>query len=229
MIKRTVAVILSSVLVLGMIGCSDKKEDANNDVASIKIETREALPGEWAQELTREEVTELNKEILSRVEETATFYGLDYEIKEEVKEDTNGLSINDNHINIDIEDPEPNRLESIYYGFKQYGTNLASGELVMKISSVLDKEAIKEEGTFDFGGTSFAAFSEAFTGVTSFDGVTDEISRDYTELNNQIYNMITGDNSATTIENNLNGIRETISITDNFLLYTLQTKEYQFK
>ena len=104
MIKRTVAVILSSVLVLGMIGCSGKKEDANanNDVAPIKIETREALPGEWAQDFTRDEVTELNKEILERIEETATFYGLDYEVKEEVKEDTNGLSTNDNHINIDI-------------------------------------------------------------------------------------------------------------------------------
>ena len=219
MIKRTVAIILSTVLVLGMIGCSDNKEDANNDVAPIKVETREALPGEWSKDLTREEVAELHKEVLSRVEETATFYGLDYEVIEEVKEDANGLSINDNHINIDIEDPEPNRLESMYYGFKQYGTDLASGELVMKISSILDKKAI-EEGTFDFGETSFAAFSEAFTGVTG---------RDYTELNQQIYDMITGDNSATTIENNLDGIRETISITDDFLLYTLQTKEYQFK
>lgn len=220
MIKRTVAIILSTVIVLGMIGCSDKKEDANNDVAPIKVETRDVLPGEWSKDLTRDEVTELNKEILARVEETATFYGLEYEVTEEVKEDANGLSINDNHINIDIEDPEPNRLESMYYGFKQYGTDLASGELVMKISSVLDKEAIEEEGVFDFGGTSFAAFSEAFTGLTG---------RDYTELNQQIYDMITGDNNATTIENNLDGIRETISITDNFLLYTLQTKEYQFK
>lgn len=220
MIKRTVAIILSTVLVLGMIGCSDNKEEANNDVAPMKVETRDALPGEWAKDLTREEVAELNKEILSRVEEAAKFYGLDYEVTEEVKEDANGLSINDNYINIDIEDPELNRLESMYYGLKQYGTDLASGELVMKISSVLDKKSIEEEGVFDFGGTSFATFSEAFTGVTG---------RDYTELDQQIYDMITGDNSATTIENNLNGIRETISITDDFLLYTLQTKEYQFK
>ncbi|MBC5624376.1 hypothetical protein H8S10_02735 [Clostridium sp. NSJ-49] len=220
MIKRTVAIGLSTVLILGMIGCSNNKENANNDVTNIKVEAREALPGEWSQDLTREEVAELNKEILSRVEETATFYGLDYEITEEVKEDTNGLSINDNHINIDIEDPEPNRIESMYYGFKQYGTDLASGELVMKISSILDKKAIEEEGTFDFGATSFSTFSEAFTGVTG---------RDYSELNQQIYDMITGNNNVTTIENNLDGVRETISITDDFLLYTLQTKEYQFK
>lgn len=220
MIKRTVAAILSTVLVLGMIGCSNNKEDANNDVAPVKVEAREALPGEWSKDLTRDEVSELHKEILSRVEETATFYGLDYEVIEEVKEDANGLSINDNHINIDIEDPEVNRLESMYYGFKQYGTDLASGELVMKISSVLDKEAIEKEGAFNFGETSFAAFSEAFTGLAE---------RDYTELNEQIYDMIIGNNSATTIENNLDGIRETISITDDFLLYTLETKEYQFK
>ena len=53
--------------------------------------------------------------------------------------------------------------------------------------------------------------------------------RDYSELNQQIYDMITGNNNVTTIENNLDGVRETISITDDFLLYTLQTKEYQFK
>ena len=169
MIKRTVAIILSTVLVLGMIGCSDNKEDANNDVAPIKVETRDALPGEWAKDLTRDEVSELHKEILARVEETATFYGLEYEVIEEVKEDANGLSINDNHINIDIEDPEPNRLESMYYGFKQYGTDLATGELVMKISSVLDKKAIEEEGVFDFGETSFSAFSvRAVISLTAF-------------------------------------------------------------
>ena len=87
MIKRTVAIILSTVIVLGMIGCSDNKEDANNDVAPIKVETRDALPGEWAKDLTRDEVSELHKEILARVEETATFYGLEYEVIEEVKED----------------------------------------------------------------------------------------------------------------------------------------------
>lgn len=220
MIKKTVAITLSAVIALGMIGCSSNKEDANNDVAPAKIEARSSLQGEWSIDLTREEVSELNKEILSRVEGTATFYGLDYEVVEEVKEDTNGLSINDTYINIDIEDPEVNRLESMYYGFKQYGTDLASGELVMKISSVLDKKAIEEEGKFDFGETSFAAFSEAFTGVSG---------RDYTELNQQIYDMITGNSDVTTIENNLDGVRETISITDDFLLYTLQTREYQFK
>lgn len=220
MIKRTVAMALSTVIVLGMIGCSSNKENVNNDVEPTKIESREALPGEWSQDLNRDEVAELNKEILSRVEEVAAYYGLEYEIVEEVKEDANGLSINDNHINIDIEDPEPNRLESMYYGFKQYGTDLASGQLIMKMTSVLDREAIKEQGSYDFGETSFATFSEAFTGVKD---------RDYTELNEEIYTMITENNDITTIENNLNGIRETISVTDDFLLYTLETKEYQFK
>ena len=108
----------------------------------------------------------------------------------------------------------------MYYGFKQYGTDLASGQLIMKMTSVLDKEAIKENGSYDFGETSIATFSEAFTGVKD---------RDYTELNEEIYTMITENNDITTIENNLNGIRETISVTDDFLLYTLETKEYQFK
>ena len=219
MIKRTVAIILSGILIVGMVGCTNKTEEAN-DATPMKVEARESLPGEWSQDYTREEVTELHNEILTRVEETAAYYGLDYEVTEEVKEDTNGITINDNHVNIDIEDPEPNRLESMYYGFKQYGSDLASGELTMKISSVLDKDAIKEEGAFDFGSTSFSAFSQAFTGIDD---------RDYTELNEQIYDMVIGNGDVTTVENNLDGIRETISISDNFLLYTLQTKEYKFK
>ena len=219
MIKRTVAVILSGILIVGMVGCTNKTEEAN-DVTPMQVETRSSLPGEWSQDYTREEVTELHNEILTRVEETAAYYGLDYEVTEEVKEDTNGITINDNHVNIDIEDPEPNRLESMYYGFKQYGSDLASGELTMKISSVLDKDVIKEEGSFDFGSTSFSAFSQAFTGIDD---------RDYTELNKQIYDMVIGNGDVTTVENNLDGIRETISISDNFLLYTLQTKEYKFK
>lgn len=221
MIKRTVAVILIGILIVGTVGCSSKKEEANN-VAPMKIEVRSDLPGEWSRDYTREEVTELHNEILARVEENVDYYGLrEYcTITEEVKENTNGVTVNDNHINVNIEDPEPNRLESMYYGFRQYGSDLASGDLTMKISSVLDKEAIKEEGTFDFGATSFATFSKAFTGVED---------RDYTDLNEQVYNMIVGNGDVTSVENNLDGIRETISISDNFLLYTLQTKEYKFK
>lgn len=219
MVKRTIASILTGMVVMGMVGCSSKKDEANN-VAPMQIEAKEALPGQWSKDFTRDEVSELNEEILARVEETALNYGLQYEVTEEVKTDSNGLTINDNHINIDIQDPELNRLESMYYGFKQYGSDLASGQLVMKLTSLLDKDAIKEEGAYDFGATSLATFSQAFTGAEE---------RDYTELNKEIYDMIIGNDEVATVENNLDGLKETISISDNFLLYTLQTKEYQFK
>lgn len=221
MIKRNISLILSSLLIITMVGCSSKDDNAESrEVSPMEAEIQEVLPGEWSSDFTREEVLALNQQILERVEFTAANYGLEYEISEEVKEANNGTTIKDDHINIDIEDPEPNRLESVYYGFKQFGTDLASGQLVMKMSSVVDRDEITEAGVYDFGGTSFAAFSEAFTGVTE---------RDYEELNQQIYDMIIGNESVVTIENNLNGVKETISVTDNILLYTLQTKEYSFK
>lgn len=219
MIKRTVAIILSGILIVGMVGCTNKTEEAN-DATPMTVEARESLPGEWSQDYTREEVTELHNEILTRVEETAAYYGLDYEVTEEVKEDTNGITINDNHVNIDIEDPEPNRLESMYYGFKQFGSDLASGQICMKLGFNLDKESIIEIGEFNIEELSLSAYSAAFTG---------DYDRDYTELNKEIYDIIEGKDGISSVENNLDGIKETVTITDNFLLYKLETKEYKFK
>ena len=55
--------------------------------------------------------------------------------------------------------------------------------------------------------------------------------RDYTELDKQIYDIIkngTGD-EIQTIENNLDGLKETITITDDFLFYKLESRVYNFK
>ena len=67
----------------------------------------------------------------------------DNEIKEE-----NGESVNDTYIYLDIPDAE--RLESMYFGFKQYGSDLASGKLEMKMGYNLDKKTILEGQKFEF-------------------------------------------------------------------------------
>ena len=137
----------------------------------------------------------------------------------EIKEE-NGESVNDTYIYLDIPDAE--RLESMYFGFKQYGSDLASGKLEMKMGYNLDKKTILEGQKFEFENLSLAGFSQAFTG---------DYERDYTELNKQIYDIIKNGTSdeIKTIENNIDGLKETITITDNFMLYKLESRVYNFK
>ena len=69
---------------------------------------------------------------------------------------------------------------------------------------------------------SLSAFSQAFTG---------DYERDYTELNNQIYDAIKNgtDEGIETITNNVDGLKETVTITKDFLLYKLESRVYNFK
>ena len=92
----------------------------------------------------------------------------------------------------------------------------------MKLGYKLNKQIILEAGKFEFENISLSAFSQAFTG---------DYDRDYTELNKQIYEAVknSNDSSIETITNNVDGLKETITITQDFLLYKLESKVYNFK
>ena len=111
-------------------------------------------------------------------------------------------------------------MESMYYGYKLYGSDMAKGSLSLKIGFKLDLDQIKNEEKFDFKETSMSTFSEAMTNNTE---------RDYTELNNSIIDIVKNGKEDQTIETNLNGLVETITIKDDFLLYKIDSKVYQFK
>ncbi|MFL7795998.1 hypothetical protein OIM93_03650 [Clostridium chauvoei] len=217
--KNIISFLLSGVLVMSLVSCTNK---ADKKVEEPKTKTQveeKKIEGEWAKNYSKEEVTKYNNEILTKIEELTQIFELEYEKKEVVKEE-NGETVNSNYIYIDNLNPEPNRLESMDYRFKIYGSDMSKGQLVLRIGFNLDKKTIKEDGSFDFKETSIASYSEAMTGVED---------RDYTELNKQIYDIVNSDKSEGTIENNLNGLLETISIKDNILLYKLETKKYDFK
>ena len=59
--------------------------------------------------------------------------------------------------------------------------------------------------------------------------MTNNTERDYTELNNSIIDIVKNGKEDQTIETNLNGLVETITIKDDFLLYKIDSKVYQFK
>ena len=163
MIRKILAAILSGVIVVSLVACSPSN---NEKVEQSKMEERVKTPeeektfigeGEWAQDYSREEVTALNEEITARVEEAANFLGLEY-IKEEKIKDENSESVNDKYIYFDNLNPEPNKIESMYYGFKIYGSDMAKGSLNLKIGLRLDLDQIKNEDKFDLKETSISNF-----------------------------------------------------------------------
>lgn len=218
--KKAISLALIMVLAISAVGCSSNNDNVSEENKNKTIENIDVLPGKWSQDYTREEVQELYKKSLASVESTAKGYSLDYTITEDEIKEENGESVNDTYVYFDIPDAE--RLESLYFGFKQYGSDLSSGKLEMKLGYKLNKQLILEAGKFEFENISLSAFSQAFTG---------DYDRDYTELNKQIYEAVknSNDSSIETITNNVDGLKETITITQDFLLYKLESRVYNFK
>lgn len=220
--KILLVALLTGAMVVSLVSCSPSStNEENKKIEQTQNEENNAFigQGEWAEDYTREEVISLNDEISERIEEKCNFYGLEY-IKEEKFSEENGETVSDKFIYFDNLNPEPNRMESMNYGFKTYGSNISKGRLGLKIGFRLDLNQIKEEEKFDFKETSISAFSEAMTNDTE---------RDYTELNEKIIDIVKNQNSNGTIETNLDGLVETITIKDEFLLYKLDSKTYDFK
>lgn len=222
MLKKVLVVLLSVSLTLSVAGCSNSnKKETQKNQKKVEVTSEEIFIGDgtWANDYTRDEVVAFNNEISSRIEETVNFYGLDYK-KEEIVKEVNGETINDNSIYFDNLNPEPNKMESMYYGMKIYGSDLSRGSLNLKIGFKLDVDLIKEEDKFDFKETSISSFSEA---------MTNNVDRDYTEINEKIIDIVKNQNSDGTIETNLDGLVETITIKGDYLLYKLDSKVYNFK
>ena len=131
--KKAISLALVAMLAISAVGCSSNNDEAKTGKKNQKttVENVDILPGTWSADYTREEVKELYNKSLASVESTAKGYSLDYDITEDEIKEENGQSVNDTYIYFDIPDAE--RLESIYFGFKQYGSDLASGKLVMKL------------------------------------------------------------------------------------------------
>ena len=219
--KKAISLALVAILAISAVGCSNNNNKAKtSEENKTAVENVDILPGKWSEDYTRDEVKELYKKSLASVESTANGYSLDYDVTEDEIKEENGESVNDCYVYFDI--PEAERLESLYFGFKQYGSDLANGKLEMKLGYKLDKKTILETGKFDFENLSLSAFSQAFTG---------DYDRDYTELDKQIYDAIKNgtDEGIETITNNVDGLKETITITEDFLLYKLESRVYNFK
>lgn len=223
MIKKIFLTIMSTSMVFLLASCSPSSDGNKENTKVEKSSVQEEKPfigeGEWAKDYSLDEVNALNDEIATRIEEVSNFYGIEYNKEEKIK-DENDESVNEKYIYFDNLNPEPNRMESMYYGFKTYGSDMASGSLNLKIGFRLDLDQIKDEDKFDLKETSISTFSEA---------MTNDSERDYSEINAKIIDIVKNQNANGTIETNLNGLVETITIKNDFLLYKIDSKTYDFK
>ena len=119
--KKAISLALVAMLAISAVGCSSNNDEGKTTENNQKtaVENVDILPGKWSEDYTREEVKELYEKSLASVESTAKGYSLDYDITEEEIKEENGESVNDTYVYFDIPDAE--RLESLYFGFKQYG------------------------------------------------------------------------------------------------------------
>ena len=221
MSKKIISALLIGVLsITSLLGCSNKDEKDNNEtITAINSENKyDNLNGEWATDLTLDELKENYASLLSQVEEKNRYYGLEYETKEDVKETKEEL-VNENYMYLVNENAEKNRLESAYFGMKTYGEDLSKGQIIMKIVLNFDGERALNEDNFDFGATSLAKYSSI---------MTKEEERDYEIINEQIIEKLKSKKGEGVVVNDINGLYEEFVVSKDYIVYRLETKKFDF-
>ncbi|WP_252232428.1 hypothetical protein [Clostridium sp. ZBS15] len=224
MSKRICAILMSLIITTSLIGCigidSNKAEDNNNAKAVTEAKNSdENLQGSWAEDYSLEKTKGYFKDYLSKMEKVTEELGMKYS-KEDVVKENDGNTISVNSIYFDNEKPDPNKIESMYFGMKVFGEDLSSGEIELKLSLNFDSAEAIKSGNFDLGNTSFNKYIAAFTGQSS---------RNYSEINKQIIDRLKSEKGEGIIENSIDGLKEEIRFNKNYIVYKLSTKTYNFK
>ena len=221
MSKKIISALLIGILsVTSLTGCSNKDEKDNKETttATNSENKYDNLTGEWATDLTLDELKESYASLLSQVEEKNRYYGLEYELKEDVQETKEEL-VNENYMYLVNENAEKNRLESAYFGMKTYGEDLSKGQIIMKIVLNFDGERALNEENFDFGETSLAKYSSI---------MTKEEERDYEIINEQIIEKLKSKKGEGVVVNDINGLYEEFVVSKDYIVYRLETKKFDF-
>ena len=211
MSKKIISALLIGILsVTSLTGCSNKDEKDNKETttATNSENKYDNLTGEWATDLTLDELKESYASLLSQVEEKNRYYGLEYELKEDVQETKEEL-VNENYMYLVNENAEKNRLESAYFGMKTYGEDLSKGQIIMKIVLNFDGERALNEENFDFGETSLAKYSSI---------MTKEEERDYEIINEQIIEKLKSKKGEGVVVNDINGLYEEFVVSKDYIV-----------
>jgi len=216
MLKNALATILTVMLSVSMIGCSSLKKTEKEEPSVVESEIINT--GTFSKDYTKDEVESLNLEISEATKELITFYGLEYTEETETKVE-NKEKVVDDYIYFDNLEVEPNRIESVYYSYKTYGESQPSVSFSLTMGFKLDLDQIQNENKFNFEETSMKKFIEV---------ITKDSTRDYSDINNKIIEIVNSDANSGSIVTNVDGLVETIMIKGDYLLYKLDSKVYKF-
>lgn len=224
MSKKIVSIVMSLVVASSLIGCGNNsgKNSADNaksvESTSVSDSSNEELEGKWAENYTLDEVKKLYEDNLSKMKKITDDLGVKYTSDEVIKKE-DGKSITDKSIYFDNENPENNKMESMYYGLKIYGENLEEGVICLKLTLKFDAESAVKNNDFDLGKTSFVKYIEAFTGETD---------RDYSSINKELLERLKNGETEVRINNTIDGLNEEILASNDCIFYKLSTKKYKF-
>ena len=229
MSKKIISIFVSAIVAVSLVGCGNSTtNNSGNERTATSIDSTgstenadaadEQTEGVWAQNYTLDETKKLYEEKLAKIKEVTDGLGVKYTNDEVIKKEDN-LTITDKSIYFDNENPENNKIESMYYGLKIYGENLEEGVISLKLTLKFNgKEAVKNKD-FDLGKTSFTKYIEAFTG---------EADRNYSDINNEILERLGSGESEVRINNTIDGLNEEILASNDCIFYKLSTKKYKF-
>lgn len=227
MSKKIMSIFMSLIVAASFVGCgsnsnenkvnkenyTDASESVNNNDSS-----NEESDGKWAQNYTLDETKKLYEENLKKMKDITDELGVEYTNDEVIKKEDD-TTITEDSIYFDNENPENNKIESMYYGLKIYGENLEEGVISLKLTLKFDGENAVKNNDFDLGKTSFTKYIEAFTG---------ESNRDYSEINKEILERLASGETEIRINNTIDGLDEEILASNDCIFYKLSTKKYKF-
>lgn len=223
MTKKLLAIAVVTLISINLMACNKGSIKTSPETTTSKDKTvtenkYSKVVGVWAKDIPLSELKEKYKSLLADVEAKTNEFGLDYK-KEEIVKEVNNETVNNNYIYLDQENPEKNKLESLYFGLSLYGSDLAMGQITMKLSLNFDGNKALKSGEVKFEDTSIADYSELFT---------KQLNRNYSDINKKILDVLKSDSSEGVIENNIDGLYEEFTVNKEYIVYKIETKKINF-
>lgn len=215
MSKKVMAIIMAAMISLSLAGCgSSNNNNTSSSTEDTVVEEDSNSTGKWSRDFTFKDFTDIAENLATRIKKQTKEYGLEYTEDEVVKDD------NDKTISVENKNAEKNKLEDMYFSRILYGENLSAGKIKMKILLNFDGEKAIKDKDFDLGSTSVEKYSAIITGANA---------RNYKKINTKILEILNSGSGEGYFENEIEGLTEEITVTKNYIVYSIETTKYEFK
>lgn len=213
MSKKVIVIVMAAMISISLSGCGFSNTNNTTENTDTIVEDNSNLTGKWSRDFTLKDFTKTSDELISKIEKNTKEYGLEYTEEEVVRDN------NEKTVNVENDKAEKNRLQSMYFSRILYGEDLASGQIKMKLLLNFDGKKAVDDKDFDLGSTSIAKYSEILTGVSN---------RDYSEINSKILDILNSSSGEGYFNNNIEGLTEEITVTNEYIVYSISTTKYDF-